>query len=253
MVKRGPVFSEITVTHPFAEKGRISTCIRLFAGLRRIEIRTKILNNDRFVRYRALFPTTIEQGKIVREIPFGAVECPDGIEMPAQNWIDYGDGKQGFALLNRGIPGSNVADGVVMLSLMRSTEIVAYGIGGGYEGQGSSSGFEVGKENTFDYALVPHAQDWVQARISQEGMSFNHPLMARSAAPHVGTLPGGWHFLDVSNPNVLVSAMKLSEDGEGAVLRVYESAGEDVKGCAFHFTAGLAAVEEIVTVGAVAS
>ena len=165
----GAVYSEFTVSHAFGENGKYQTRIRLYRGLPRVDIQTKILNNDRFVRYRALFPTNIEEGINVQEIPFGAIQRPDGIEYPAQNWSDYGNGSQGLALLNRGIPGNNVADGVMMLSLLRCTEIVAYGIGGGYEGQGSSSGFEIGKENTFDYALVPHGGSWQQAHIPRHG------------------------------------------------------------------------------------
>ena len=48
-----------------------------FEGLRRIEVTTRLVNNEKFVRYRALFPTAIEGGKSVHEIPFGAIERPD--------------------------------------------------------------------------------------------------------------------------------------------------------------------------------
>ena len=41
-------------------------------------------NQDKLVRYRVLFPTSIPKGRSVHEIPFGAIERPDGIEMPAQ-------------------------------------------------------------------------------------------------------------------------------------------------------------------------
>ncbi|MBU4365727.1 MAG: hypothetical protein KKF10_01185, partial [Verrucomicrobia bacterium] len=132
-ITHGPVMSEFTVAHPFSTQGRFQTTIRLYAGMRRIEIRTKILNHDSAVRYRVLFPTSTRQGRRTDEIPFGAVSRPDGIEFPAQNWIDWGNGRQGVALLNRGLPGNNVAGGTIMLSLMRSTSIVAYGFGGGYE------------------------------------------------------------------------------------------------------------------------
>ncbi len=118
--RKGPVFSEITVAKAFGEAGRLETRVRLYQGLRRVEIQTKLLNNSRFVRYRAQFPTAIENGRVVREIPFGAVEQPEGIECPAQNWMDYGNGQHGVALLNRGIPGNNAADGTLLLSLMRT-------------------------------------------------------------------------------------------------------------------------------------
>ena len=134
-----------------------------------------------------LFPTSIDDGKSYHEIPFGAIERPVGIELPAQNWVDYGNGQRGVAVLNRGLPGNNVADGTMMLSLARSTRIQAYGYGGGYEpGMSSDTGFELGKELTFDYALVPHAGDWREAGVYRDGLEFNHPLLAHTAAVHRG-------------------------------------------------------------------
>ena len=79
-ISRGPVVSEFTAAHPFGTKGTFATTVRLYAGLRRIDIRTKIVNQEQFTRYRALFPTSIRDGRSVHEIPFGAVERPAGIE-----------------------------------------------------------------------------------------------------------------------------------------------------------------------------
>jgi alpha-mannosidase len=244
-VTRGPVFAEFQITLPLGDTGQFSTRVRLCAGLRRIEVRTEVLNNEKFVRYRVLFPTTIGDGESVHEIPFGAIPRPDGIEFPAQNWIDYSNGDRGIALLNRGLPGNNVADGTMMLSLMRCTSIVAYGFGGGYEpGMSSDSGFELGKTLGFDYALVPHSGDWRRAEIYQDGMELNHPLLAHTAACHPGALPSSWSFLEVSHPHVVVSALKPGEHG-GAVLRIYEAAGLSAEGVRITLTAQVAAAEEV--------
>lgn len=228
-VSQGPIFTEFSVGHAFSGKGHFATRIRLYNGLPRIEIRTTIVNQDSAVRYRVLFPTTLAGGASVHEIPFGASLRPEGIEFPAQTWADLAGEGRGVALLNRGLPGNNVADGTLMLSLLRSTQIVAYGIGGGYEGQASGSGFELGRELTFDYALVPHGGDWRQAALWRAGQSFGCPLVARPAACHAGSLPPCWGFLRVSHPNVVVSALKPGELG-GTILRVYEAAGVAVEG-----------------------
>jgi alpha-mannosidase len=224
-VSSGPVFSEFQVAHPFGKKGNFSTKIRLYAGLRRIEVHTQLVNDETFVRYRVLFPTSIAGGRAVHEIPFGAIERPDGIEFPAQNWIDYGDGKKGLALLNRGLPGNNVADGTMLLSLLRSTRIVAYGDASGGYGAGADSSFELNKEMGFDYALLPHAGDWRGAGVYRDGMEFNHPLVACPMASHPGKLPKRWGFLEVEPGNVVVSALKPGAEGT-AVLRIYEATGE---------------------------
>ncbi|MHB9133822.1 MAG: alpha-mannosidase [Armatimonadota bacterium] len=244
-VARGPVLSEFTVEHPFGENGRFQTTIRLYTGMRRIDIRTKILNQDASVRYRVLFPTAIEQGIGMHEIPFGAIQRPDGIEFPAQNWVDCADGDNGIALLNRGLPGNNIAGNTMMLSLMRSTSIVAYGFQGGYEpGMSSDTGLELGKELTFDYALVPHAGDWRQAAVYRDGLAFNHPLIACTASSHPGALPARWGLLAISQPNVVVSTLKAGDDGT-SILRVYEAAGTATDEVTITFAQALTAAEEV--------
>ncbi len=244
VVHTGFVFSEFTVSHPFTN-GSYATQIRLYAGSRRIEIQTQLVNNGKYVRYQALFPTSIKAGRNVQEIPFGAIERPTGIEFPAQNWVDYGDGQRGVALLNFGLPGNLVADdGTMMLSLMRSHNLGQYGFGGGYEpGMSSETGFEVGRQLTFHYALVPHTGDWRQAAICREGMEFNHPLVVRKAASHAGILPKRWGLLEISHPNVVLTALRPGRD-QTTVLRIYEAAGQATAGVKIKLHATIAAAHE---------
>jgi alpha-mannosidase len=241
----GPVVSEFTVEHPFGERGRFATTVRVYAGLGRIEVRTRILNNDEFVRYRAAFPTTISEGQAVHEIPFGASARPAGIEFPAQNWADWSDGSRGLALLNRGLPGNAVIGGTMLLSLLRCTCIVAYGFGGGYgPGMSSDTGQQLGKELTFDYALAPHAGDWREAGVYRAGQEFNSPLLATTAATHAGTLPARWGYLEVMPVNVIVSALKPADDG-AVVLRIYEAAGQATPGVRIRLPEGAHDVAEV--------
>jgi alpha-mannosidase len=242
-VVRGPVFSEFKVAHPFGKKGNFATTVRLYNGLRRIDVNTRLVNDETFVRYRVLFPTSITGGHNLQEIPFGAIERPDGIEFPAQNWIDYGDGKHGLALLNRGLPGNNVADGTMILSLLRSSRIVSYGDASGGYRAGNDSSLELGRELSFDYALLPHAGDWREAGVFRDGMELNNPLVTCPDAPHAGQLSKRWGLLEVNPRNVVVTTLKPAADGD-AVLRLYEAAGQATK-AAIAFSATPLAVEEV--------
>jgi alpha-mannosidase len=243
VVHRGPVFSEFSVEHPLTN-GSFATRVRLYAGLRRVDIRTELVNNEKYVRYQVLFPTSIRDGHNVQEIPFGALERPTGIEFPAQNWVDYSDHQRGVALLNFGLPGNLVNEGVLMLSLMRAHNLGAYGFGGGYEpGMSSETGFELGQRRSFHYALVPHAGDWRQAAVYRAGLEFNHPLLVRKAAAHAGTLPNRWGLLEISAPNVVPTALKPGAD-QSTVLRVYEAAGQAAPGVKIRLHARIAAAHE---------
>ena len=181
----------------------------------------------------------------MQEIPFGAVERPAAIEFPAQNWADYGDGQRGVALLNRGLPGNLATDGTMMLSLARSTAIVAYGFGGGYApGMSSDSGFGLGKPLAFDYALVAHAGDWREAGIYRSGLEFNNPLIVRKTPPHAGSLPKRWGLLEVSHLNVVVSALKPGRGG-AAILRIYEAAGMRTPGVKIGLVPKVVSADEV--------
>jgi alpha-mannosidase len=79
------------------------------------------------------------------------------------------------------------------------------------------------------YALVPRAGDWRDAGVFRDGWEFNHPLICHNVTPHPGSLPGRWGLLEVSNPNVVVSSLKPTRDGEIA-LRLYEASGRPAPG-----------------------
>ena len=108
----------------------------------------------------------------------------------------------------------------------------------------SDSGFEQGKELTFDYALIPYAGDWRQSGIYHEGMAFNNPFMAHTSASHPGVLPAYRGFLEISPSNVVLSTLKPGENG-GAVLRVYEATGRPTKDVKIRLTEGVSEAEEV--------
>lgn len=244
-VHRGPVYSEYKLSpHSYCADGVLSTTVRIYKGLRRIDIHTQILNNEKYVRYQVMFPTTINNGQIVHEIPFGSIERPNGIEFPAQNWADYSDGEKGLALLNRGLPGNLTSDSTMMLSLMRSARIANYGFGGGYErGMSSDTGLMLDREIEFDYALVPHIGDWSQGEVYHHGLEFNNPLLCRKAGIHTGKLPNSWGLLEVSKTNVVITALKQAKDGS-TILRLYEASGKATTGVTLKSKAKISSANE---------
>jgi alpha-mannosidase len=211
----GPVLAEFGLSSPFGRSTR-SHRVRLYRGLRRVDFLTTITNHDSWVRYRAAFPTPIRDGTIVREIPFGAVPQPEG-EWPAQTWLDYRDEKRGLALLNRGLPGNNVTDGVLMVSLLKGTTL---------RRPDAEGAMELGQTHALEYALVPHAGDWRQAGIFREGLAYNNPLRVVKLASGDGSRPRG-SFLRVTPENAVCSAVRGV--GGRLLVRVYEATGERTK------------------------
>ncbi len=90
---------------------------------------------------------------------------------------------------------------------------------------------------------MPHEGDWRAAGSCRAGLEFNNPLIVRKSSPHPGTLSDRWGLLDVSPSNVLLSALKLANDG-AVVIRVYEAAGEPVTGAAITLHAKVLSAQE---------
>ena len=108
---------------------------------------------------------------------------------------------------------------------------------------GTDSSLELGRERTFDYALVPHAGDWGQAGVYRDGLGFNHPLMAQTLAAHPGQLPKALGFPGHLSPERRGLRLKPGPGGT-VVVRVYEAAGEPTA-AKIRLSVPVAAAEEV--------
>lgn len=93
----------------------------------------------------------------------------------------------------------------------------------------SDTGLQIGKTLSFDYALVPHEEDWKKAEIYRDGQEFINPLICHKSSVHKGRLPQNWSMLEVSHPNVIVTAVKPGPGGS-AIVRLYEASGNATAG-----------------------
>jgi alpha-mannosidase len=128
---------------------------------------------------------------------------------------------------------------------MRSAQDSAQASVGGYQpGDPSDLGLELGVKRTFDYALVAHEGDWRAAQVYRAGWEFNNPLLVRKVSVHVGSFPKRWGLMEVSQPDVVVSALKPGQDGT-VVLRVYEAAGHPTNGVKIKVNAAVSSAREV--------
>ncbi len=188
--------------------------IYLYDGIPHIDFRTEFIPHGRQYRLRVAFPTNIKNGIIRYEIPFGIQERPEG-EYPALNWVDYQDDKKGICLINRGLPGNNVTDGVMMLSLFR-----AVGMGSGKEK--CETGYGEGRKHAFEYSIIPFVKKDEPYFPWRYGYEFNQPVVTR-----MGKLKKSSDLEEGSiliNPvNVVISSIKRFKDG--ILIRLYEAEG----------------------------
>ena len=79
--------------------------------------------------------------------------------------------------------------------------------------------------HTFTYALLPHEGDYRTGGVVREGYALNCPAYARPLAAQDGPLPESYSFVSVDAPGVVVEAVKRAEDGNGIIVRLYETWG----------------------------
>ena len=183
----------------------------------------------KWYRLRAAFFTDIKSGTICHEIPFGRFNRPQG-EFAAQNYIAYYDRNKGLALLNRGLPGNNVTDGVMMLSLMRSVSIQTR--------VESEKAFELGQSHCFNYGIIPFAgePELKRLQLARRGLEFVHtPYVYDSAAPsqeNTFQLQTEAAANPLIAPSLLalepssVACTAVCPENEQLLIRLYESEGQ---------------------------
>ncbi len=79
---------------------------------------------------------------------------------------------------------------------------------------------EIG-EHVFHLAVIPHSGNWEAQLPAAYG--FDNPMRAVVTSIHPGRLGSSTSFIRCDNPHFLITAIKKSEDGEGIILRGYNT------------------------------
>jgi alpha-mannosidase len=225
LIEKGPLRATIRVVRSW-QQSKFVQDISIYAGLDRVDIGNEIDWHETHVLLKAAFPLAASSGEATYEIPYGSIERPTTrnnrfeaakFEVPALRWADLGDGNHGFSLINESKYGYDAKGDVLRISLLRSPT---------WPDPDADRG-----HHSFSYSLYPHIGDWKQALTVRRGYEFNYKLTATQIDPHEGTLPSTHSFVDVKQENVVLTAVKKTEDGNALLFRLYEWEGksEDVQ------------------------
>ena len=220
VTERGPVRSTIHVVRKF-QNSTFAQDIRLYPGVGHVEVSTDADWHEKHILIKAAFPLPVRNENATYEIPYGSIGRPTGrrnafekarFEVPALRWADLSDGQYGVSILNESKYGYDGKDNVLRLSLLRSP---AY----------PDPHADEGKQH-FSYAIFPHAGGWQQANTVRHGYEFNYAPIAMQAMSHEGSLPAAQSFVKIEPANLVLTALKENEAGDGLVLRFYEGSGQ---------------------------
>ena len=174
---------------------------------------------------KVAFPVEVFSPVATYEIQWGNVQRPTHrntswdwarFETCAHKWVDLSEGDYGVSLLNDCKYGHDIRDNVMRLTLLRSPTM-------------PDPMADFG-EHHFAYSLYPHRGGWDE-RVQAEAYALNDPIVSwqGSGGRNQGSggtgqeSAGGESLITVSAPNVVIETVKRAEDGDGIIVRLYES------------------------------
>ncbi|NJP43627.1 alpha-mannosidase [Actinacidiphila epipremni] len=200
---------------------RVEQTLRLARGARRLDVETVVDWREREKVLKAAFPLDVRAAHSTAEIPFGQVERPTHtntswdaakFEVCAHRYLHVGEPGWGAALVNDSTYGHDVTRDVrpdggttttVRLTLLRAAR---------FPDPDTDQGV-----HRLRYALVVGAEP---ADAVREGYHLNLPERVAPGGAAVAPL------VAVDDEGVVVSAVKLADDGSGdVVVRLYEARG----------------------------
>lgn len=221
VLENGPLRATMKVVSHYNDS-TLTQYFSLLPGDEKLYVRASVDWREKHKMLKIAWPMQVENPKAYYEIPFGVIERPaDGEEEPGLMWTAVKGTNGGFALFNNCTYSSSVKDGTIYHTVVRSP---IYGDHGGprteesvYTDQGIME---------FKYGFMPVADSW--APVIRAARQLNKSATLIMETWHEGTLTNRpYASINVSADNVVMSAIKRSEDGKGTVIRLYEVDGKE--------------------------
>lgn len=197
----------------------------LYANYKRIDFRTWVDWRERKQLLKVAFPVNIRATYATYDIQYGNVRRATNwntsweqarFETVAHKWVDLSERGYGVSLMNDCKYGHDIKDNVIRLTLLKAATHPDI-----EQDQGV---------HEFIYSLLPHIGDWVDVDTEKASWAINQPLQVLSQDL------GKRQFMTVNSNQVIVDAIKRSEDKKYLVIRFHEyTGGKDKVTLSFDF------------------
>ncbi len=216
IVESDPLRVTVEVETTVSATASLVQRISLSAESPRLDFEAEVDWREKNQFLKVEFPLALRSDYATYEIQFGHVRRPTHFnttwdfarfEVSAHRWADLSEPAYGVALLNDSKYGYACHGNVLRLSLLRAPK-------------SPDTEADMGKHH-FRYALFPHAAGPQLGGVIPEAAAFNQPLRVYAAE----SAPSSEGFFALDNPAVVLDTVKLAEDSDDLVLRIYESHG----------------------------
>jgi alpha-mannosidase len=223
LLESGPVRSIVRVESRYGESTLREDYI-LAIDAPYVDVRVTIDWREKLALLKLRYPTSVDTDTATFETPYGFIERrAGGDEEPGQAWVDVADGTRGLTVATDAKYGYDVRGGDIGVSAVRSP-VWAWHDPRELEDEGDYVYMDQGRQ-TFNVRLIPHAGDRRDADVVRRAIELNQPAFGLIETFHDGPLPQRESFGDDGGGDAVVTAVKGAEDGDGFVVRAYESAG----------------------------
>lgn len=230
LVENGPLRARLRVRSAYGNSKLITDWI-LYADARTLEARVRLDWHEHQKMMKFSFPVAVAHPRATYEIAYGnIVRAPNGDEEPGQRWIDVTDmnwdAQYGLAVVNDAKYGYSVDGNDMRISVVRGAafahhqpQVLEPGIDHRWQDQG---------EQSFRMLLIPHEGTWQKAGVQRATEEFATPSPIILQGIHRGERPQANSFASVEPSDIIVTAIKKSEDGDDLIVRCYEAEGRAV-------------------------
>jgi alpha-mannosidase len=233
LVENGSVKAIIRVTSEYGRSLMVQEFC-LYRELDHIEVKVRLDWREQFKALKLRFPLNLSHMKATAEVPYGHIErFANGEEEPCHSWVDLsGISKDtgrmyGLSLLNDGKYSFDVDGREIGMTVLRSP-IYAHHMPVEPQVDHDYSFIDQGLQQ-FRYILLPHMGSWEEAETVKKAAELNQSHVSLLGTYHAeGALPLTDSFISLDADNVIITAIKKSEDGQDWILRCLEVAQEAV-------------------------
>jgi len=204
---------------------RWSRTLSLYAGIKKIAIESSFdWDEGTSALILEAFPFRVQQPRFTYEVPYGVM--PSGNELsdltPVQKWVALYDAASGTGVAVASDWMRWRASGSSLFAVTQAWGGSHYSV---WEGEGPS--------NVRHYTITSYRGDWQENRIHRMGWENATSLVpvyqSSGAERSARKLPETVSFLNLDAPNVIISVVKPSWNGEDTVLRLYEAQGKPTR------------------------
>ncbi len=151
---------------------------------------------------------------------------PTGEEEPVQQWVACETEAGGGVACTTGDRYSyDVRGAVLRVTILRSPWVADHGRGWA-QGDGGFGYTDQGP-HAFTLRIHPYADTWSGADLPRRAREQDVPAAVLIDTCHPGLLPPRGSFCAVTGDGMILSAVKRAENGQGMILRLWESRGRE--------------------------